>query len=89
MSDTTAIATPGNCQWCGLIHGAKCPLVKAIEYEHGMVKRVEFFAPNDYAAKPAGAGWPGGIPPGQRGSTYAYRGDILSHNYDPYGNRPS
>lgn len=52
---TTGIANSANCQWCGMIHGAKCPLVKAIEYEGGMVKRVEFFAPNDYGPK-LGAG---------------------------------
>jgi hypothetical protein len=55
MNNSTTTAVPGsNCQWCGSIHGVKCPLVKAIEYEHGMVKRVEFFAPNDYAPKLAG-----------------------------------
>jgi hypothetical protein len=43
------------CQYCGLIHEAKCPNVKAIEYHpDGTVKRVEFFAPNDYGPKLAG-----------------------------------
>lgn len=38
------------CQWCGNIHGAKCPIVKAFEFHpDGTVKRVEFYAPNDYA----------------------------------------
>lgn len=63
-ASTTGMAAPSTCQYCGMIHGAKCPLVKAIEYEHGMVKRVEFFAPNDYAQPLAAAvplnpgGWP-------------------------------
>jgi hypothetical protein len=36
------------CQWCGLMHGVKCPVVKAIEYhENGAVKRVEFLTPGD------------------------------------------
>ncbi len=37
------------CGWCGVIHGPRCPLVKAMEYhQDGTLKRVEFFAPNDY-----------------------------------------
>lgn len=37
------------CRWCGMIHGPKCPSVKAMEfYSDGSVKRVEFFGPNDY-----------------------------------------
>jgi hypothetical protein len=37
------------CPYCGAIHGPKCPLVKAFEYhQDGTVKRVEFYAPNDY-----------------------------------------
>lgn len=38
------------CRWCGLIHGPRCSLVKAIEYhDDGVtVRRVEFFAPVDY-----------------------------------------
>ncbi len=37
------------CRWCGLIHGPKCPSVKAIEYyPDGTVKRIEFYSPNDY-----------------------------------------
>jgi hypothetical protein len=37
------------CPYCGAIHGPKCPLVKAFEYHpDGAVKRVEFYAPNDY-----------------------------------------
>ena len=38
------------CQWCDNFHRGFCPRVKAIEYEHGglSIKRVEFFAPNDY-----------------------------------------
>jgi hypothetical protein len=30
------------CGWCGVIHAAMCPRVKAIEYESGLIKRVEF-----------------------------------------------
>lgn len=31
------------CQHCGLIHGATCPLIAAIEYyPDGSVKRIEF-----------------------------------------------
>lgn len=31
------------CQWCGLMHGATCPRVKALEYhDNGLLKRVEF-----------------------------------------------
>jgi hypothetical protein len=53
--------TDQKCQYCGLIHGAKCPSVKAIEYNpDGSVKRVEFFAPNDYLPK-LGAPFP--LPP--------------------------
>lgn len=38
------------CGWCGLIHGPRCPSVKAIEYyEDGVtVKRVEFVTAADY-----------------------------------------
>lgn len=37
------------CQWCGLIHGPRCPTVKAIEYHpDGTVKRVEFMTPVDH-----------------------------------------
>lgn len=34
------------CNYCGLYHEAKCPLVKAFEYHpDGTLKRVEFFEP--------------------------------------------
>ena len=37
------------CPYCGNIHNATCPKLKAIEYQaDGTVKRVEFFTPNDY-----------------------------------------
>ena len=37
------------CQWCGNLHESKCPMVKALElHSDGTMKRVEFFAPNDY-----------------------------------------
>lgn len=40
---------PAKCQWCGNFHAAKCPLVKAIEYDDsGNMKRVEFFCQTDY-----------------------------------------
>jgi len=43
------------CQWCGLIHETKCPSVKSFEYHpDGTIKRVEFFAPNDYGPKLGG-----------------------------------
>lgn len=39
------------CQWCGNEHETKCPLVKALEYyDDGVIKRIEFFSPADYAA---------------------------------------
>lgn len=35
-----------NCQYCGMGHTGKCPMISAIEYhEDGSVKRVEFYAP--------------------------------------------
>lgn len=37
------------CPYCGLFHAMKCHLVKAYDYHpDGALKRVEFFAPNDY-----------------------------------------
>ena len=40
------------CHWCGAIHGPRCPAVKSLEYHaNGAVKRVEFYAPNDFAPK--------------------------------------
>ena len=47
MTDSSAI-NPPVCSYCGQFHKFKCPLVKSIEYEKGMTKRVEFFAPADY-----------------------------------------
>jgi hypothetical protein len=46
----TSDAQTPTCRWCGLLHGPKCPSVKAIEFEADgiTVKRVEFFAPHDY-----------------------------------------
>lgn len=42
------------CHWCGCYHQGMCPRVKSVEYEFGgtMIKRVEFFAPNDYPPLP-------------------------------------
>lgn len=39
---------PVRCEWCGNFHQFKCPLIKSLEYENGLIKRVEFFAPTDY-----------------------------------------
>lgn len=51
---TTAIVTDKTCRWCGQRHGTKCPLVKSYEYfPNGGIRRVEFFAPNDYHPFPA------------------------------------
>lgn len=38
------------CRWCGTYHGTACPRVKAFEFHADGItlKRVEFFAPNDY-----------------------------------------
>lgn len=48
---STSTANLNTCEWCGCIHSGKCPQVKAIQYhKDGTVKRVEFFAPNDYVA---------------------------------------
>ena len=51
MAETSS-AVNNKCQWCGQVHftEGKCPTVKAYEYNpDGTLKRVEFFAPNDYA----------------------------------------
>lgn len=60
---STGINDPNRCPYCGNFHQFKCPLVKSFEYENGMVKRVEFFGPNDSAPKLAAPGqdpiWPG------------------------------
>lgn len=49
MSDTpTPIAAAELCRWCGTMHGVKCPIVKAIEYDtRGRVRRVKFMTPAD------------------------------------------
>jgi hypothetical protein len=40
--------TMSECKWCGMIHGPRCPSVKAIEYfPDGTIKRVEFMTPAD------------------------------------------
>lgn len=47
----TTAGTSTACQYCGQYHGARCPLVKAIDYyPDGTVKRVEFYSPGDYLA---------------------------------------
>ncbi len=51
MSETAGTAPSTHCPYCGMTHSmlSKCPMVKAYEYHtDGTVKRVEFFAPNDY-----------------------------------------
>lgn len=41
------------CQYCGMIHGPTCFMVKAMEfYEDGSVKRVEFKTASDYQQLP-------------------------------------
>jgi hypothetical protein len=43
----TLLAMPRQCGWCGMIHGPRCPSVKAIDYySDGTVKRVEFVKPD-------------------------------------------
>lgn len=38
------------CAFCETDHKGKCALVKALEYHpDGSLKRVEFYAPNDYS----------------------------------------
>lgn len=38
------------CPYCETEHKGKCALVKAFEYHaNGKIKRVEFYAPNDYS----------------------------------------
>lgn len=38
------------CPYCQTRHANKCALIKAYEYyPDGAVKRVEFYAPNDYS----------------------------------------
>jgi hypothetical protein len=50
------------CKYCGHIDnhkGIKCHLVKSFEYDLcGIIKKVEFFAPNDYMAPLAQPVWP-------------------------------
>lgn len=62
---STSTANLSTCQWCGCIHGGKCPQVKAIEYNRdGSVKRVEFFGPGDYTVPiQMGGAWWGVTPP--------------------------
>lgn len=47
----TAIPDDAPCERCGDAHPlARCPYVKAIEYdETGNIRRVEFLVPRDYA----------------------------------------
>jgi hypothetical protein len=45
--DNDMLAMPRQCGYCGMVHGPRCPSVKAIEFHpNGSVKRVEFFGPN-------------------------------------------
>jgi hypothetical protein len=62
-----------SCRWCGLIHGPKCPKVKAIEYQPdgATVKRVEFFSPQEeYLVAPMCPSSPGTYEPWWRGVPY-------------------
>jgi hypothetical protein len=38
------------CRWCGNLHQAYCPFVKAFEFQQDgtTIKRVEFLTPMDY-----------------------------------------
>lgn len=41
--------TAANCRWCGMLHGERCPTVKAMEFhQDGTLKRVEFLTAVDY-----------------------------------------
>ena len=47
------------CRWCGQLHGVRCPIVKAMEFDSasGMIcTRVEFVTDAD--APPAQLPWP-------------------------------
>jgi len=47
--EVTAATSNRHCAYCGKEHPGKCPLVKSYEYhQDGTIKRVEFYAPNDY-----------------------------------------
>lgn len=63
---STGANDPVRCGYCGQFHQTKCHLVKAFEYHSdGTVKRVEFYAPNEYGpilgisqhAVPASPNW--------------------------------
>jgi hypothetical protein len=42
---------PAKCQWCGVYHKAKCPLVGAFRYDgNGKLIGVEFHAPRPIAS---------------------------------------
>lgn len=46
---STGTNDPNKCQWCAGFHTGKCPLVKSMDfYADGTVRKVEFYAPNDY-----------------------------------------
>lgn len=52
---TAGAMKPLDCRWCGMVHGVRCPSVKAIEYhQDGSVKRVEFLTGVDYPPIAAG-----------------------------------
>jgi hypothetical protein len=43
QANTISITPPAVCEWCKVIHLAKCPQVKAYEYwPDGKLKRIEF-----------------------------------------------
>jgi len=45
---TSAVQNIKPCRWCGLTHGYKCPIVRAMEFHpDGSLKRVEFVQPSD------------------------------------------
>jgi len=58
MTSTTNVNEQTKCRWCGFIHGARCPIVKAIEFHADgvTIKRVEYVTDAD--APPPPQPWP-------------------------------
>jgi hypothetical protein len=47
------------CEFCGTIHGPRCPSVKAIEYyPDGKIKRIEYITPADFSTSITPFNWP-------------------------------
>jgi len=48
MTMVTPEQVTRTCRWCGMIHGERCPIVKALEFNpDGSVERVEFITDAD------------------------------------------